>query len=69
MALNKGSVSGLAKHEDEEGNGGAGGCRFVLALLVFLSVLVPLPFVVVSGFRTAGAFLHLLLISLCCLGK
>ena len=60
MALNKGSVSDLAKHEDDGVNGGAGRCRFFLALLLLLSALAPLLFVVVSGFCTTGAFLHLL---------
>ncbi|XP_022943913.1 polygalacturonate 4-alpha-galacturonosyltransferase-like isoform X2 [Cucurbita moschata] len=54
MALNKGSVSDLAKHEDEGVNGGAGRYRFFLALLVLLSALAPLLFVVVSGFCTTG---------------
>ncbi|XP_022980249.1 polygalacturonate 4-alpha-galacturonosyltransferase-like [Cucurbita maxima] len=54
MALKKGSVSGFAKHEDEGGNGGIGGYRLVLAVLVALSVLASLPFVVVSDFHTIG---------------
>lgn len=58
MALKKGSVSGFAKHEDEGGNGGIGGYRLVLAVLVALSVLASMPFVVVSGFHSIGAFLH-----------
>ncbi|XP_038877493.1 polygalacturonate 4-alpha-galacturonosyltransferase-like isoform X2 [Benincasa hispida] len=54
MALKNRLVSGSAKNEDEEGSGGVGGYRFILAGLVLLCVFALLSFVVLSDLHTAG---------------